>query len=87
MAASAIVDAFERHDFQFADYRSRILRHPWLGTLVSRYRGASWLYRLVRYPRLAGWLWRLAPALFRVYSGIRPDVLPTTERRLVGVGD
>ena len=54
VAASTIVDAFERHDFQFADYRSRILGHPWLGTLVSRYRGARWLYRLARYPRLAG---------------------------------
>ena len=86
VAASAIVDAFDRHDFQFADYRSRILHHPWLGSLVSRYRGARWLYRLAHYPRLAGWLWRLAPAFFRMYSGIHPEVLPITERRLVGVG-
>ena len=54
VAAGAIADAFERHDFHFADYRSRILSHPWLGALVSRYRGARWLYRLGRYPHLAG---------------------------------
>ena len=87
VAASAIVDAFERHDFQFTDYRSRVLSHPWLSSLVSRYRGARWLYRLARYPRLAAWLWRLAPALFQMYSGIHPEALPTTERRLVGVGE
>ncbi len=44
VAAQAIVDAFERQDFSFSDYRERILDHDLLGQLPLRLRLARLVY-------------------------------------------
>ncbi|RME83387.1 MAG: hypothetical protein D6775_08235 [Caldilineae bacterium] len=85
VAAATLQAAFARDDLGFADYDAAVLRHPLLRQLAVRARGAAWVYRLTRYPGLADRLWRLAPLLFRLFVGIRPDYVPADEPRLVPV--
>jgi flavin-dependent dehydrogenase len=59
VAAASIVDAFDRQDFTFADYRRRILDHNVLWQLPVRTRLARLAYRWGRYRLIAAIGWRL----------------------------
>ncbi len=82
VAADAIAHAFGGGDFAFAEYRTRILKHPILGQLVWRARGARVLYKLPQYPRVARLLWRLAGPLFRLVAWWKPRYIPAEHPRV-----
>jgi flavin-dependent dehydrogenase len=81
VAAAALVDAFNRQDFSFADYRQRILTHPLLGQLPAR----AWIAGLV-YRFNAAWLialgWRLAPLFIRILTWHNARSVPVQQPRL-----
>lgn len=81
VAASAVMDAFDRNDFCFADYRRRILKHPLLSQLAVRARLARLVYRL-KSSRLLGSGWRLAPLLVRFIALVNPRCIPVKNPRL-----
>jgi flavin-dependent dehydrogenase len=59
VAADAITDAFEQQDFQFSDYRNRVLNHSLLKQLPTRTRLARMAYAL-KHPWLFSLGWRVA---------------------------
>lgn len=59
VAADAIIDAFEQQDFQFSDYRKRVLNHSLLKQLPTRTRLARMAYAL-KHPWLMKLGWRMA---------------------------
>lgn len=82
VVAEAVDDAFARHDFSFADYRDRLLRHRLGRSLRRRAFVAKHLYRF-RYPRLWSWFWQaaaLSPAPVNRAIGASLDVLPPMRR-------
>ena len=81
VAAKAIIDAFDRHDFCFTKYRARILKHPLLSHLAVRTQLAKWVYRL-KSPRLLALGWKMAPILVRVLARINPKYIPIKKPRL-----
>ena len=64
VAADAIVAAFERGRFDFADYARRVRRHPLLGQLPVRARVAR-LGKHVKNPRALAVLWSLGARALR----------------------
>jgi flavin-dependent dehydrogenase len=81
VAASAVIDAFARKDYGYADYRERILAHPLLGQLALRARLARFVYGL-KSARLLSLGWRLAPLLLRVLAWRNPHYVPIRHPRL-----
>ncbi|MCI0397144.1 MAG: NAD(P)/FAD-dependent oxidoreductase [Chloroflexi bacterium] len=82
VAAAAIIDAFARQEFSFADYRKRILRHPLLRQLPMR----VWLARLAYlrgYPWLVRLGWRVARLAIRFTRWRNPDYEPAEPPRPV----
>lgn len=78
LAASALIDAFERRDFSFAGYRARVLRSPLGRALTRRGRVARTLYGL-RAPGVHALVWRgMGPILrwfirTQVFNWARPS--------------
>lgn len=81
-AAGSIADAFERQDFSFATYKTRLLTDPLFKQLDIRTRLARLAYAL-SYPRLARIAWRLAPSIIRLTRWRDPDFVPTEPFQLV----
>lgn len=71
VAASAVMSAFARDDFSYADYRHRLHRHWLLWQLPWRTRVAQFAYWLNR-PAIVSAGWRLAPTLLRLTRWGRP---------------
>lgn len=86
VAAAALIEAFARQDFSFADYRSRILAHPLLGQLVWRRRFA-WIVYNFRRPWLLRLLWRSMPLIVRLLAWTNPYAVPLTRPGLSVAGD
>ncbi len=84
VAAATIIDAFARQQFDFADYKARILTHPILSQLRMRTQLARLAYR-VRSPWLVRGLWRLVPWLVRGLAWYNPAYVPVRQPRLVRV--
>jgi geranylgeranyl reductase family protein len=76
VAADAVANAFESQDFEFADYRDRVLGHPLLRQLSIRVRLARLAYKLKR-PWFVSLGWRLAPLIVRFTPWRDPDFVPT----------
>lgn len=81
VAAVAIIEAFDRDNFSFIDYRHQIMKHPFLSQLVVRTRLARLVYRL-KSSRLIGLGWRLAPLLVRILASLKPECIPVKNPRL-----
>ena len=82
VAAAAIIEAFARQDFSFADYRGRVLGHPLLSQLRLRARLARLVYRF-QSPRLLRFGWGLAPLLLGCLARYNPRCVPVQSPRLV----
>jgi menaquinone-9 beta-reductase len=82
VAAQAIVDAFGRTDFTFADYRRRILDHWVLRQLPLRVRLARTAY-LLNYPWLVRLGWRVARLVLRLTRWGDRDYVPVEPPHLV----
>ena len=82
VAASAVVDAFERNDFSFATYRKRILRHHLLKQLDLRVRLARLVY-LLKYPWLVRLGWRVARLVIRFTRWRNPEYVPFEPPQLI----
>ena len=80
-AAAALVDAFDRQDFSFADYRWRILAHPLLRQLAARAWIAGLVYR-INSARLLSLGWRFAPLFIRMLSWHNARAVPVKNPRL-----
>lgn len=76
VATDAIVDAFERDDYRFLDYRERIIDHNILKQLPSRTRLARLAYKLGRYPLIARIGWRIVGFLIRASRWQNPEYDP-----------
>jgi geranylgeranyl reductase family protein len=81
VAASAVVDAFERRVFEFADYRERILDHHVLYQLPTRVRLARLIYRFGKYPWIVRLSFRLNGFALRFSSWGDPNYNPVAERK------
>lgn len=86
VAAAAIIAAFARQQFDFADYKARIMTHPILSQLRMRTRIARLAYR-IRSPWLVQALWRLVPWVIRGLVWYNPACVPVRQPRLVRVND
>ncbi len=86
VAAATIIDAFARQQFDFADYKVRILTHAILSQLCMRAKLARLAYRF-RSPWLVRAVWRLAPWLVRGLAWYNPAYVPVRQPRLVRVSD
>ncbi|MCP4687789.1 MAG: NAD(P)/FAD-dependent oxidoreductase [Desulfobacterales bacterium] len=84
VAASAIINAFQKRDFSFSDYKQRILHDPLLSQLTSRARLARFFYGLKHRWQFEA-VWRLAPLLVRAIALLRPNLLPFKSSRLVKI--
>jgi flavin-dependent dehydrogenase len=82
VATGAIVEAFATGNFDFADYRQRILDHSLLRQLPLRVRLARMAY-LLKYPWLVRLGWRLARVVMRFTSWRDPSYVPAEPPRLV----
>lgn len=78
-AAGAIVDAFERQDFSFANYRERLLAHSLIRQLPARTRLARLAY-LMKYRWLVRLGWRVGRWLIRFTRWNDPEYTPLLER-------
>jgi len=76
VAAVTIVDAFERREFAFDDYKQRILDHNVLRQLPIRIRLARLSYKLSKYPRLGRLGWRITSFGLRFSKWRDPDYNP-----------
>ena len=83
VVAASIVDAFERRDFSFADYRQRILDHNVLWQLPTRTRLARLAYHLSKYRLVAAIGWRMVGFSIRFSKWKNPDYNPVEAPRLV----
>ena len=83
VVAASVVDAFERRDFSFADYRQRILDHNVLWQLPTRTRLARLAYHLSRYRLVAAIGWRMVGFSIRFSKWKNPDYNPVEAPRLV----
>lgn len=84
VAASALVDAFEKNEFSFANYRGRVLAHPILKQLRLRAFLARIAYRL-KSPRFLYWCWRLSPLLLRFLARYNSNYVPVKRLRLAKI--
>jgi flavin-dependent dehydrogenase len=82
VAADSIARAFAGNDFDFADYKQRLVVHPIVGQLPLRNRIARFVYR-IRQPWRAGLYWRAAGLLVRYLVHKHPDAVPVANPRLV----
>lgn len=82
VAAAAIIDAFARRDFGFADYKKRLLRHRILSQLRLRVNAARTAY-FFDYPRLVTFFWNFAPVVIRVLAWLNPYYVPVDQPRLI----
>lgn len=81
VAAKAIADAFEQRNFNFEDYRKRILSHPLLSTLPVRTGLARFIYRL-KHPWQIRLLWRVTGLIIRGFNWYRPNAAMTSSFQL-----
>jgi len=84
VAASALIGAFARNDFDFTDYQKCILTHPVLKQLHLRAFLARIAYRL-KSPRLLYWCWRLSPLLLRFLAKYSSSYVSMKRPRLVKI--
>jgi geranylgeranyl reductase family protein len=82
VAAAALADAFARQDFNFSDYRRRILAHPFLAQLPVRTWIAHRVYNL-KHPGLIRWGWSKTGLLIRCLAWYNPDLIPLESARVV----
>jgi geranylgeranyl reductase family protein len=82
VAAESIADAFDRQDFSFSTYRSRLLADPLFRQLDIRTRLARLAYTWNR-PSLVRFAWRIAPWLIRFTRWRDPEYVPTEKPHLV----
>jgi geranylgeranyl reductase family protein len=82
VAAAALSDAFQRNDFSFAAYKTRVQRDPLLGRLNTRVKLARLVYGF-KYKWQFDMAWKLLPALVRFLAWIRPQSMPFKSPRLV----
>lgn len=85
VAATAIVNAFARQDFSFADYKQHILTHPILRQLRARTKIARFIYITSRSPRFARGFWNLVPSVFQALMWYRPQYIPLNQPRLIRI--
>lgn len=81
-AAEAIAAAFGQENFDCADYRERIMRHPILKQLRGRRKMAKLLYGVCGHPARLDLLWKSAPLLFRCLGWYRPEYLPFSAHQI-----
>lgn len=74
-ASQAIIDAFARQDFSFADYRARLERHPLFRHLLFRHKVAQIVYRLPHSWMLRG-SWHIARGGLALALRLKPGLLP-----------
>ncbi|MGD2077507.1 MAG: FAD-dependent monooxygenase [Chloroflexota bacterium] len=83
VATTAIVDAFDRQDFSFADYRQRIIDHNVLWQLPVRTRLARLAYRWGKHRIIASIGWRIVGFSTRFSRWRDPEQNPVEAPRLV----
>ncbi len=81
VAATAIVQAFSRQAFDFADYERRVLAHPILAHLSMRAKLARIAYQF-KYPWLVRWFWKLVPLIVRGLAWYNPAYVPVSQPRM-----
>jgi flavin-dependent dehydrogenase len=86
VAAAAIAEAFAQRDFDFSDYRRRILTHPILSHLKWRVGLARLAYRF-QAPWLVKGVWQAIPWIIRGLAWYNPDYVPIRKPRLVRVSE
>jgi len=84
VAAAALSDAFQRNDFSFNTYKTRVLQDPLLGRLNTRVNLARLLYGL-RYKWQFDIAWQALPALVRFLAWYAPEAMPFKSPRLVRI--
>lgn len=80
-AAQAVHDAFAEHDFSFANYKDRILKHNLLWQLPWR----VWLARIayiMKYPRFVRTCWAIARFVIRFTPWNNPEYVPAEMPKL-----
>jgi flavin-dependent dehydrogenase len=82
VAADAITDAFEQHDFQFNNYRQRVLNHSLLKQLPTRTRLARMAYAL-KHPWLFSLGWRMAKIVVGFTRWQDPGFVPAESPELI----
>jgi len=83
VAAAAIVNAFDKQDFSFADYSQRIIEHNVLWQLPTRTRLARLAYRWGKYRILAAIGWRIVGFTIRFSRWRDPENNPVEAPRMV----
>ena len=78
VTAPAIMEAFAHNNFQFADYRERLLGHSLFKQLIVRHRLARLMY-FVRSPVLIGLVWRVGRWLTSHTHWRDPHFVPDQE--------
>lgn len=81
-AATAVVDAFQRNDFSFANYKKQILNHHLLKQLGVRVTLARLVY-LLKYPRLIRMGWKIARIVIRFTHWRNPEYVPFEPPQLI----
>lgn len=76
ITAQAIMDAFQRQDFNFTTYRQRLLAHPLIRHLQQRVRLARFAYWINKYPLFVGLGWRMARWVIRLTPWNSPTYQP-----------
>jgi len=84
VAAAAVSDAFQRKDFSFNTYKTRVQRDSLLSQLNTRVKLARLVYGL-KYNWQFSIAWKLLPALVRFLAWSRPGSMPFKSPGLVKI--